>query len=302
MDRTTVELYNTQYAKIPMEDIDATASLGPPVLAHVQVRPINWHVNFIYSECTVPPNPLSPRNFRVSSLSSTSATVNWQAPVMQTNNGISGYKLVLREQKFGQRDVTKNVAANRLSYAFSGLEEFNTYEVQIKSVSVFTFESSLVSISLTTMEAGVCIQSYCINEYLALCQYYTHYFRWSHVSILLYTYTAPASPPGSLSGSSHGSNALSLSWRSVSPIDINGRLNCYEIDIMEVETGRQFQTTSSSTGKTIVSLHPYYVYKCRVAAVTIARGPYTQYINIRTDESGELLRNYILNSAKLLGV
>ncbi len=105
---------------------------------------------------------------------------------------------------------------------------------------------------------------------------------------------APASPPGSLSGSSHGSNSLSLSWRSVSPIDLNGRLNFYEIDITEVETGQQFQTTASSTNKTIVSLHPYYVYKCRVTAVTNARGPYTQYINIRTDESGELFNNLLL--------
>ncbi len=107
---------------------------------------------------TVPPNPLSPRNFRVSFLSSTSATVNWQVPVLQTNNGISGYKLVLREHKFGQPDVTKSVASNRLSYTFSGLQEFDSYEVQIKSVSVFTFESSPVTISMTTMEAGVYVQ------------------------------------------------------------------------------------------------------------------------------------------------
>ncbi len=44
MDRTTVVLYNTQYAKISTEDIDVTASLEPPLLAHVQVRPIYWHV------------------------------------------------------------------------------------------------------------------------------------------------------------------------------------------------------------------------------------------------------------------
>ena len=80
--------------------------------------------------------------------------------------------------------MTKSVASNRLSYTFSGLQEF---EIQIKSVSVFTFESSPVTISMTTMEAGVYTYScgILVNT--------TNLLHKSEMSVL----TAPASPPGS---------------------------------------------------------------------------------------------------------
>ncbi len=97
----------------------------------------------------------------------------------------------------------------------------------------------------------------------------------------------PASPPGTLSGSSQGAFALYLSWIPVIPINLNGELNFYEIDITEVETKRNFQTTELSTSTSFGSLHPYFEYSCRVAAVTIGRGPYTPYVHIRTNESGE---------------
>ncbi len=103
---------------------------------------------------TVPPNPLPPRNLQVSAFSSISVTLNWRAPQLQISNDISGYKLVLHEQKFSKPDRSLTVAPSGLSHTFSDLEEFDNYEVTIKSVSVFEFESSLVNISFTTMEAG----------------------------------------------------------------------------------------------------------------------------------------------------
>lgn len=71
------------------------------------------------------------------------------------NNEISGYKLILNEQKFNQPDINVNVPSNSSSRMFSGLEEFDNYEVRIRSVSIFSFESSLITISITTMEAGM---------------------------------------------------------------------------------------------------------------------------------------------------
>lgn len=95
-----------------------------------------------------------------------------------------------------------------------------------------------------------------------------------------------------MSGNSDGPFALTLSWIPVPPVDLNGLLKYYEIDITDVETGHNVQSTTLSTSKSIDMLHPYYEYNCRVAAVTIRRGPYTQYIRVRTDESGEQFKVY----------
>jgi len=98
---------------------------------------------------------------------------------------------------------------------------------------------------------------------------------------------APTTPPGSFSGSSLSAYEVSLSWTALPLIDVNGNLIHYVIDASEVDTSRQFQSTSLTTSAIIRSLHPYYTYKFRVAAVTNAVGVYSPYIRIRTDESGK---------------
>lgn len=200
--------------------------------------------------CQVPPKPMPPSNLQVSQLRSKSAKVSWRAPAPQTNNRVTGYKLTLSEQKFGLPDLSVSVAPSRLSYTFSGLEEFDNYEVEIKSVSEHNFESTPASVSFTTMQA------------------------------------APTSPPGSLSGSSEGPYVVSLSWTSPPLIHLNGELDHYEIEVTETNTGRQFQRTETTTQTMISSLHPYYVYQFRVAAYTNARGQYSQQISVTTSESG----------------
>ena len=102
----------------------------------------------------VPPNPRPPTNLQVSQLTSRSATISWRAPAAQTNNRVTGYKLTLDELKFSIEDVSVSLPSSRLSYTFSGLEEFDNYEVEIKSVSEYNFESSVASVSFRTKEAG----------------------------------------------------------------------------------------------------------------------------------------------------
>lgn len=93
-----------------------------------------------------------------------------------------------------------------------------------------------------------------------------------------------------MSGSSQGPATIALTWAPPPPIEVNGNLDHYVIEAIEMATGRNSQYTESSTQTTIDSLHPYYVYKLRVAAFTNARGPYTEYISVTTSESGKQVR------------
>jgi len=52
-----------------------------------------------------------------------------------------------------------------------------------------------------------------------------------------------------------------------------------------------FHLITAATSVTIPSLHPFYNYKCKVAAVTIGEGPYSVELTITMPEEG----NYVLH-------
>ena len=57
----------------------------------------------------------------------------------------------------------------------------------------------------------------------------------------------------------------------------------------EVESGRHFQNTTTTTSITIPFLHPYYNYLCSVAAYTVGVGPYSSTLRVQMPEDGEKL-------------
>ena len=71
------------------------------------------------------------------------------------------------------------------------------------------------------------------------------------------------------------------------PQDPNGLIHGYRVNVTEVETGRMFQLSTNTTSIVIGFLHPYYTYNCTVVAVTIAPGPFSSVITVRTDEAGK---------------
>ena len=61
----------------------------------------------------------------------------------------------------------------------------------------------------------------------------------------------------------------------------------YVIRIISVDAGTTFYLNSTTTSVTIMSLSPYTVYDCSIAAATSAgRGPFSSAITVRTDEAG----------------
>ena len=80
------------------------------------------------------------------------------------------------------------------------------------------------------------------------------------------------------------STAIYLSW-SLPPVQgINAQHYIVEVD--EVETSRDWIFYAVETHATVISLHPYYTYVCKVAVVENTTYPYTSPITIITHQAG----------------
>ena len=98
-------------------------------------------------------------------------------------------------------------------------------------------------------------------------------------------HTVPTAAPQHARGSAITSTSIFLSWSPPPLSDQNGLIE-YSIYVDEVDTDTRMQYTSATTTTTINSLHPYYTYRCSVAAYTIVgEGPQNQPpVNIQTPE------------------
>jgi receptor-type tyrosine-protein phosphatase Q len=94
---------------------------------------------------------------------------------------------------------------------------------------------------------------------------------------------APSGPPLSLT-SQKTSRSLTLSWDPPTNETQNGVIQQYRIRIVEEDTSTTTMYTSKVTTISVTSLHPYYTYKCSVAAETVDIGPYTSVLTLQLDE------------------
>ncbi len=110
------------------------------------------------------------------------------------------------------------------------------------------------------------------------------------VKIISSPNTAPTASPSQVSALV-SSNTLILMWAAPSSEHINGVIHHYvailtEMDASRLSTGAKYSLNASSTVVTFRNLHPYYYYKCSVAAYTVALGPVSESITIRLKEDG----------------
>ncbi len=100
---------------------------------------------------------------------------------------------------------------------------------------------------------------------------------------------APTAAPEQLSLASKSSTSLTLSWNPPPFEDTNGAIQYYTVRVTEVDTNTTFpERNSFNTQITFNNLHPYYIYRCTVAAYTIGLGPYTQAITVQLNQEGIL--------------
>ena len=77
-----------------------------------------------------------------------------------------------------------------------------------------------------------------------------------------------------------------LTWTTPPHESHNGIITEYVVNITEVETGDTYKLVSQTASIIVQSLHPFYSYECTVSAVTVAEGPYTEVVTVRTLEDG----------------
>ncbi len=102
---------------------------------------------------------------------------------------------------------------------------------------------------------------------------------------------APSTPPQNIDGFAIDHTTIRLMWEPPPLYFQNGLVTQYTINVTERETGFTFQHTTPNLEILISDLHPDYIYECRVAAVTIAEGPFTEVFAIRALVSRKLSRN-----------
>ena len=97
---------------------------------------------------------------------------------------------------------------------------------------------------------------------------------------------APSSPPLQLMAEKT-SDSISFTWDAPPYESQNGIISQYVIRILEINTTTTTLYYSNITNTTVFGLHPYYIYKCSVAAETVDVGPYTAIITLQLDEDSK---------------
>jgi hypothetical protein len=105
------------------------------------------------------------------------------------------------------------------------------------------------------------------------------------ICILTYPSTAPDGPPAQVSGTAINSTSITVTWHPPAVINQNGDIVEYIVRVIETETGLVYKWNVIDTFLTVSMLHPYYLYAISVAAVTIGIGPFSDEVNVITDES-----------------
>ena len=59
------------------------------------------------------------------------------------------------------------------------------------------------------------------------------------------------------------------------------------VTLQETNTGTTLYYNVTNTEITVSSLHPYYSYECRIAAVTVSMGPFSTALTVTTKQAGK---------------
>lgn len=100
----------------------------------------------------------------------------------------------------------------------------------------------------------------------------------------------PTTAPDNVTISAINATTIYLSWEGV--ITRVGILRDYVIRVLEVDTGLSIDYRSSFTS-IVISVHPDYVYRCSVSAFTVASGPFSEVVTIKTPQAGTCMLSYI---------
>lgn len=231
---------------------------------------------FLFVSCTDVPG--SPQTVSVTSLNPSSLTVSWTSPpANQLFGPLIGYNVSCSAQGLSHIYETPNNST--FSRLVNGLYGCVNYTCCVSAVSVVG-EGSKKCKNATTQED---------SKYIGY-MYYTTVF----ILFIIFT-TVPSGAPQNFVAYATSPTSLFLSWNAPLLEHRNGCIQQYRVYVTERETGRAYHTMSDTSSQTatdfelsIPSLHPYYQYDCKVAAITTGEGPSSQTVTARTFSSRKL--------------
>ncbi len=98
---------------------------------------------------------------------------------------------------------------------------------------------------------------------------------------------APSGTVISLAVSAPTSRTVTVTWTQPLTSETNGIIKYYQVHIIAAETLQTFLNKTDKTTFTLNNAHPFYTYTVKVAAVTVATGPYTQELTVTTPQDGK---------------
>ena len=98
--------------------------------------------------------------------------------------------------------------------------------------------------------------------------------------------SAPSGAPSNLTAMAINSTSVHLRWLPPDEDQHNGDIRHYNIRIVELHSGREFQLNSTNITTVYTGLHPAYTYSFTVAAVTVEIGPYSDSAIATMPEDG----------------
>ena len=90
-----------------------------------------------------------------------------------------------------------------------------------------------------------------------------------------------------MSGVAQSPTVLFFTWSPPPPVDTNGIILYYVVELRETETGQRLTFAAPGVNLTVESLHPYFTYQYKVAAHTVGRGPFSKPFQLKTLETCE---------------
>ena len=97
---------------------------------------------------------------------------------------------------------------------------------------------------------------------------------------------APSSAPHEISAQAISSTRFTITWLPPLEDDVNGIITGYTVLIYEVDTNTTNIYNTTYANITLSSLHPFYSYQCYVAGSTVAAGPFSDPVIIKTLQTG----------------
>ena len=107
--------------------------------------------------------------------------------------------------------------------------------------------------------------------------------------MIFFVYSAPSGAPQLPSGRAISPYLIDIMWSPPPEVDINGVIEFYLVEVVEVLTGRMWTLHAVEEHIIVGPLNAGYAYTCHIAAFTIGQGPFTNYFIVHSQELGMII-------------